>query len=106
MFAEASDYPVVLNFDNILMQDRRPDEYLMIYNFKDFVQFHIPYSQVKQILGLSPNDKVLLGINGLLELSAQDNGSLMLEQKRPFSQTLLPSLSLDNLKDMLEKKPQ
>lgn len=104
MFGETSDYPVVLNANSILMQDRRPDECYMIYNFRDFVQFHIPYSQVKQVQELSPHDKMLIGINGLLELSVQNNGSLMLEQKKPFSQTLLPSLSLNDLKEMLNKE--
>lgn len=100
-YGAKSDYPVVINQDRVLVQKRDPDECVMIYNFKDFVQFHIPYSQVKQVQSLSPGDKLLLGLHGLIELEVLDGGGLLLEQKKPFMRTSLPSLSLEKLNTLL-----
>lgn len=100
-YGEKSEYPIVVNQDRILVQNREPDECLMIYNFKDFVQFHIPYSQMAQINSLSVGGKLALGVNNLLELEVLNDGSLLLEQKKPFMRTAMPSLNLEGLSSLL-----
>ena len=105
IFNQSSEYPVVINNDRILIQNREPDECVLIYNFKDFVQFHIPYSQIEHVKNLKVGSKLPLGISKLISLEVLEDSCLFLEQRTPFTRTDMPSLKLDELKLLLEKLP-
>lgn len=105
IYNDNSDYPIVLNQDRILVQDREPDDCVMIYNFKDFVQFHIPYSQIKQISGLKFGDVLPLGVNQLLALEVLEDEGLLVEQRKPLARTAMPSLGLEELNLLLKQVP-
>lgn len=92
--------------DRIICQNRPHDECIVISNFIDFVEFYIPYFQIKQVRSLSPEKTVPLGINRLSEVGVDQNNLIFIKKIKPPMKVVMTSLNIQELRNILEKYKQ
>jgi hypothetical protein len=99
--SEDAGNPIVASEGRILVQNKKYDECLNVYDFEDFADFHVPYWQIDTLLELKPNKKIDLGVNKLSTLLVNDDGSLSLKTNRPYNQLHLKSLHYEKLIELM-----
>lgn len=99
--AQDAGNPIVASEGRIIIQNRKYDECLNVYDFEDFADFYIPYWQIDALLELKPNEKIDLGVNKLVTLTLNDDGSLLLNTIRPYNRLLLKFLRFKMFRDLI-----
>lgn len=99
--SEDAGNPIVASEGGVIIQNKKYDECLNVYDFEDFVDFYIPYWQIKALLELKANEKIDLGASKLAALTLNDDGSLSLTTIRPYCRLHLKNLHYKRLKDLI-----
>jgi hypothetical protein len=99
--SEDAGNPILAQEGRVLIQDKKFDECINIYDFEDFADFYVPYWQIDALLELNPNEKIDLGVNKLVTLEVNGDGSLSITANRPYNRLHLKCLQYEKFKQLI-----